>query len=72
MKTRNSWAVILKFAGATIFVSGLLLLGVLQSSRKARASIPGRGRLRSARSQQQAIHKRKAILSGAKCTVSCH
>jgi hypothetical protein len=34
MKTQDSWAVILKVAGATIFVSGLLLLGVLQGRAK--------------------------------------
>jgi hypothetical protein len=32
MKTRDSWAAVMKFAGVTILVSSLLLLGVLRSA----------------------------------------
>jgi hypothetical protein len=34
MKTRRPWAAIVKFAGATILVSSLLLLGVVRSTEK--------------------------------------
>ena len=34
MKTRDSWAAVVKFAGVTILVSSLLLLGVLRSAAK--------------------------------------
>ena len=34
MKTRDSWAAVVKFAGVTILVSSLLLLGVLRSTER--------------------------------------